>query len=201
VVEADVKKDGARAVLFIGARGGEGRRGGGHRRACHGGDDGTVVGTGWLGQAGDGMARAGARRQQRKAPTLLVSMLMARRRRGWRPATIAPIAWSRARGRGPACQREGDCEGARASAADGWGQADSGGGGSAGAQAEMGHVGHEGERSAARGREERRLGRIRPSRGGRFLLFFLFLFPFLFLFLFLFLLSPFSFEQYLAIYS
>jgi hypothetical protein len=28
----------------------------------------------------------------------------------------------------PACQREGGCEGARASAADGWGRADSGGG-------------------------------------------------------------------------
>jgi hypothetical protein len=41
VAKAGVKKDGARAVLFIGARGGEGRRGGGHRRACHGGDDGA----------------------------------------------------------------------------------------------------------------------------------------------------------------
>jgi hypothetical protein len=53
----------------------------------------------------------------------------------------------------------------------------------------MGHVGREGggERSAARGREERRLGRIWPNRGGIFL--------FLFLFLFIFLLSPFSFEQ------
>jgi hypothetical protein len=29
------------------------------------------VATGWLGQAGDGMARAGARRQRHKAPNLL----------------------------------------------------------------------------------------------------------------------------------
>jgi hypothetical protein len=46
-----------------------------------------------------------------------------------------------------------------------------------------------GEESAARGREKRRLGRIRPSRGD---------FPFSFfylLFLFLFMLSPFSFEK------
>jgi hypothetical protein len=41
VAEAGVKKEGARAVLFIGARGGEGRRGGTHRRACHGSDDGA----------------------------------------------------------------------------------------------------------------------------------------------------------------
>jgi hypothetical protein len=41
VAEAGVRKDGAWAVLFIGARGGEGRRGGEHRRAGHGGDDGT----------------------------------------------------------------------------------------------------------------------------------------------------------------
>jgi hypothetical protein len=53
----------------------------------------------------------------------------------------------------------------------------------------MGRVGRDGgERSAARGREERRLGRIWPIRGGIFL----------FLFLFLFLLSPFSFEQILS---
>jgi hypothetical protein len=49
---------------------------------------------------GDGMARAGARRQGRKAPTLLASVLMARRRGGWRPVAIASIDWSRARGRG-----------------------------------------------------------------------------------------------------
>jgi hypothetical protein len=47
-----------------------------------------------------------------------------------------------------------------------WGWADSGGGRSAGARAEMGRVGREGGESAARGREERGLGRIRPSRGG-----------------------------------
>jgi hypothetical protein len=41
VAEAGVKKDGARAVLFIGARDREGRRGGKHRRACRGGDDGA----------------------------------------------------------------------------------------------------------------------------------------------------------------
>jgi hypothetical protein len=41
VAEAGVRKDGARAVLFIGARGGERRRGGEHQRARHGGDDGT----------------------------------------------------------------------------------------------------------------------------------------------------------------
>jgi hypothetical protein len=40
VAEASVRKDGARAVLFIGVRGREGRRGGEHRRACHDGDDG-----------------------------------------------------------------------------------------------------------------------------------------------------------------
>jgi hypothetical protein len=76
-------------------------------------------------------------------------------------------------------------------AADEWGRPVSGGGRSAGARAgarEMGHVGHEGERGAARGVGE--VGWIRPSRGGEILLF---LFPFLFLFLFL--LSPFSFEQ------
>jgi hypothetical protein len=41
VAEASARKDGARAVLFIGARDGERRRGGEHRRARHGGDDGT----------------------------------------------------------------------------------------------------------------------------------------------------------------
>jgi hypothetical protein len=41
VAEAGVRKDGAQAVLFIGAQGGERRRGGEHQRACHGGDDGT----------------------------------------------------------------------------------------------------------------------------------------------------------------
>jgi hypothetical protein len=41
VAEAGVKKGGARAVLFIGARGGEGRRGGEHQRACHSGDAGA----------------------------------------------------------------------------------------------------------------------------------------------------------------
>jgi hypothetical protein len=40
VAEASVRKDGARAVLFIGARGREGRRGGEHQRSCHGDDDG-----------------------------------------------------------------------------------------------------------------------------------------------------------------
>jgi hypothetical protein len=58
VAEAGARKDGARAVLFIGARGGEGRRGGEHRRACHGGDDGIQ----WLrdgsGRRGEGTARA-----------------------------------------------------------------------------------------------------------------------------------------------
>jgi hypothetical protein len=41
VAEAGVRKDGPRVVLFIGAWGGERRRGGKHRRALHGGDDGT----------------------------------------------------------------------------------------------------------------------------------------------------------------
>jgi hypothetical protein len=36
-----VVKQGARGGPFIGGRGGEGRRGGEHRRAHHGGDDGT----------------------------------------------------------------------------------------------------------------------------------------------------------------
>jgi hypothetical protein len=59
-------KSGARAVLFIGARGGEGARGGAHRRARHGGDggaqwrrrDGSGRGvTGWLGwRKGTGQA-------------------------------------------------------------------------------------------------------------------------------------------------
>jgi hypothetical protein len=51
-------KSEARAVLFIGARGGEGARGGAHRRARHGGDGGAQ----WRrrddsGRGGDGMAR------------------------------------------------------------------------------------------------------------------------------------------------
>jgi hypothetical protein len=42
VVEAGMKKEGAWAVLFIGAWGGEGRRGGAHRQACHSGGDGAL---------------------------------------------------------------------------------------------------------------------------------------------------------------
>jgi hypothetical protein len=68
---------------FIGARGGEG----GQEVAstgelattvmvAHSGDDGTPR------AGGDGMARAGARGQGRKAPIVLVSELMARRRGG-----------------------------------------------------------------------------------------------------------------------
>jgi hypothetical protein len=43
---------------------------------AHSGDDGTAR------AGGDGMARAGARGQGRKAPTVLASELMARRRGG-----------------------------------------------------------------------------------------------------------------------
>jgi hypothetical protein len=57
---------------------------------------------------------------------------------------------------GPACQREGGCEGARAGVGDGWGRLVSGRGGATQALAgarEMGRVGHEGGRSAgARGK-------------------------------------------------
>jgi hypothetical protein len=57
------------------------------------------------------------------------------------------------------------------SAADGWGQADSGGGRSVGARAEMGRVGHEG--GEERGARER--GGVGPDsaqpRGKRFFLF------------------------------
>jgi hypothetical protein len=58
VAEAGVRNWGARGGPFIGARGGEGARGGAHRRARHGGDggaqwrrrDGSGTGvTGWLG--------------------------------------------------------------------------------------------------------------------------------------------------------
>jgi hypothetical protein len=58
-----VEKEGARAVLLSAPGVGKGARGGEHRRACHGGDGGTVVATGWLGQTGrrDGSCR-------RKAP-------------------------------------------------------------------------------------------------------------------------------------
>jgi hypothetical protein len=56
--------------------------------ACRDGDDGAQW---WRrdgsGRRGDGMARAGTRRQ-----TELVSAIMARRRDGWWPAANAPIA-------------------------------------------------------------------------------------------------------------
>jgi hypothetical protein len=55
---------------------------------AHSGDDGMA-------RAGsDGMVWAGARGQGRKAPTVLASELMARRR----GMAIVPLAWSRARG-------------------------------------------------------------------------------------------------------
>jgi hypothetical protein len=80
-------------------------------------------------------------------------------------------------------ERESGFEGARASAADRWGRADSGGGRSPGVRAEMGRMGREGGKSAACGREERRLGRIRSNQGGDF--------PFYFSIS----ISPFCFEQ------
>jgi hypothetical protein len=89
VAEARVRKGGARAVLFIGAGGGEEE---GEMAstgdACRGGDDGAQW---WRrdgsGRRGDGMARPDAWRQ-----TELVSAIMARRRgRRW-PAANAPIA-------------------------------------------------------------------------------------------------------------
>jgi hypothetical protein len=55
---------------------------------------------------GDGMARAGGVKGQLghsvqwcKCQTELASVLMAKRWSAWRPAVIASIAWSRARGR------------------------------------------------------------------------------------------------------
>jgi hypothetical protein len=53
VAKAEVKKGGARAVLFIGARGGGGRGGGKHRRCLPRRRLWRkVVVTGWLGQTG-----------------------------------------------------------------------------------------------------------------------------------------------------
>jgi hypothetical protein len=66
--------------------------------------------------------------------------------------------------------------------ADGWGRADSGGGGSAGARAEMGRVGRAGGETGTW--ERGGWAGFGPAEGEK-----------IFLFLFLFLLSPFSFEQ------
>ena len=97
---------------------------------------------------------------------------------------------------GPACQREGGCEGARASAADGWGRAGSGGGRSVGVRAEMSRLGREGG-ARARGREV--VGPDSAQPWGDFsFFFFFFYFSFIsisYLFYLLFLLN-----KYLPIY-
>jgi hypothetical protein len=94
-------------------------------------------------------------------------------------------------------ERESGYEGARASAADGWGRAGSGRGeGSAGTR-EMGRLGREGGGSAGAPKREKDWAGNGPTEGGFFL--FLFLFYFLFLFLFLFFLL-FLLNHSLAIY-
>jgi hypothetical protein len=152
-----------------------------------------------MAHSGEGTARAGggegtaqAQCAGTRCQTELVSVLMARRRGGRWPAANASIAWSRVRGRrgwqeGPACQRDGGRERARAGAADGLGRPVSGGGMSA--THERVHrrwaawAAREGG-ARARGGEE--VGWIRPSRVGKGFPFFLFLFLFLILFLFFF---------------
>jgi hypothetical protein len=69
------------------------------------------------------------------------------------------------------------------SAADGWGQADSGGGRSASARAEMGRVGREGGRGARRAGERRGWARFGPAEGEIFFPFYFFYFYFYFFYL------------------
>jgi hypothetical protein len=84
-----------------------------------------------------------------------------------------------------------------ASAADGWGRANSGRGRSAGARVELGRVGRAGDGRAG---ERGGWAGFGPAEGEKIFLF-LFLFLILFLILFLFLLSCFPLNKYLAIYS
>jgi hypothetical protein len=212
VAEAGVRNWGARGGPFIGVRGGEGARGGVHRRAHHGGmvahsgDDemawaGGVMGwLGWRkGTEAQGANRAGER-------------VMARRRgSGDRVASPGHGSEEGADGRGPLA-KERDREGGECGltggaepiageqrerergAADGWGRNVSGGRG----HAAMGRLGHGREGSARVREREEAWTRSGPTEGAGFP------FPLFFYFLFLFSISisisfiSFSFEQIIS---
>jgi hypothetical protein len=158
-----------------------------------------VATTGRLGQGGDRMAWAGARGQGRKAPTGLASELMARR---WAVATggdraVSPVTGARkvltSGSRLP--ERESGHEGARASAADGWGRLAAVEGRGARAR---GSWAARGEKRAGARERERGFGLETAQPRGGFFPFFFFYFYFLFLFLISISFISFSFEQIIS---
>jgi hypothetical protein len=129
VAKAGVRNWGARGGPFIGAGGGEGARGGVHRRARHGGDGGAQ----WRrrdgsGRGGDGMARlAQGDRGTRRQPGRRASNGETTGR--WRPAAIAllaPVTGARKALTGGARLSGRERSRGRGVRADGWGRADNG---------------------------------------------------------------------------
>jgi hypothetical protein len=129
VAEASVRDWGARGGPFIGARGGEGARGGVHQRARHNRDGGAQ----WRrrddsGRGGDGMARlAQGDRGARRLSGRRASNGETTGR--WRPAAIkslASVTSARKALTGGARLPGRERSRGRGARADGWGRADSG---------------------------------------------------------------------------